>query len=149
MIKGDEDDVSLIVPGLYVSNAEHALKYGHKYSLVVNCTPDIGYADNVKNKIRIPVWDRREEVSNLYSYLLKTQALEEIHEHRTHNGGVLIHCAQGIQRSAAVTGCYMIRYIGCTVPMAISRVQTARPNAFKPFVNFEDAMYACYANNLL
>ena len=60
-------------------------------------------------------------------------------EHR--KGPVLVHCAAGMQRSAAVVAMYlMAKNPGMKVEDAILYIQARRPIAFTPGPNFLRAM---------
>lgn len=46
-----------------------------------------------------------------------------------HHGGVLVHCVQGVSRSAAVVGAYLIKAHGLTTDAALGALRSARPQA--------------------
>jgi protein-tyrosine phosphatase len=51
-------------------------------------------------------------------------------------GPVLVHCAAGMQRSAAIVAMYIIATSGYKVENAIQYIQSKRPIAFTPSPNF-------------
>jgi protein-tyrosine phosphatase len=51
-------------------------------------------------------------------------------------GPVLVHCAAGMQRSAAIVAMYIIATSQYKVENAIQYVQSKRPIAFTPRANF-------------
>ena len=61
-----------------------------------------------------------------------------------HNKGqnVLVHCAAGMQRSAAIIGMFLIATRGMSWQQAIAYTQGIRPIAFRPGPNFKDSLIA-------
>jgi protein-tyrosine phosphatase len=52
----------------------------------------------------------------------------------------LVHCAAGMQRSAAVMAMYLIATQKMTTDQAIAYIRAKRPIAFMPVANFEKAI---------
>lgn len=67
-------------------------------------------------------------VDNTAESLLPTvkQAVELIERSR-HYGNVLVHCRQGVSRSAAIVAAYLIRYRGMTLAAALAHMRRRRP----------------------
>lgn len=61
-----------------------------------------------------------------------------------HNKGqnILVHCAAGMQRSAAIVGMYLIATKGMSWQQAITYIQGIRPIAFRPSPNFKNSLIA-------
>ena len=62
-----------------------------------------------------------------------------------HSGqNILIHCAAGMQRSAAIMAMYLIATRGMSWHQAIDYIQGIRRIAFRPAANFRDSIIAFY-----
>jgi protein-tyrosine phosphatase len=128
------NDFDNIIDTIYVGN-KNASKQCAEFYIIVNCTKDIpNQCDN--NTIRIPVDDSPDESDNMLEYILNTKVLEKMHECVLHNKKVLVHCRAGIQRSATVVVCYLIKYYHMGVYQAITYLQKQRPVAFFGHINF-------------
>jgi protein-tyrosine phosphatase len=115
--------VTEIMPGLFLGNQHSSedpdiLK---RVSIVVNCTKHIKFTDSSKINIRIPVNDpgnsdhlRIDALADSDDQKIMLKALipviELIAKYRKRGAGVLVHCHAGMQRSAVVVACYLIRY---------------------------------------
>ena len=53
---------------------------------------------------------------------------------------MLVHCAQGIQRSATIIAMFLISTKGISWQQAVTYIQGIRPIAFRPSANFEDSL---------
>lgn len=135
-------DHNMIIDYLYIGNKK-AADYNSKYSLIVNCTLDIPFQNNV-NSIRIPVKDDPLECNKFIQYLNETNVLEKINNHLLNKQHVLVHCSQGSQRSCALVACYMIKYYNLTPKEAITFIKDCRPIAFFGQVNFINAINNFY-----
>jgi len=142
--KMDVPDAHEIVPGIWLGNRRAAwndkwLKEKH-IDTVFNATKDIPFSPSIRKQYRIPVDDnlQPEEIRNMtqWSHEAVFKVLQE------HNKGhrILIHCAAGMQRSAAIMGMYMIVTRGMSWQQAITYVQGIRPIAFRPSANFKDSL---------
>jgi protein-tyrosine phosphatase len=114
---------------------------------IINCSKDLqsnGYIPTT----RVPVDDdlSPEEIYNLF--YMSNDLIPKIYHHVDELGeNILIHCAAGMQRSAAVTAMYLL-YSGQVndYESAISLIRKKRPIAFRPSVNFEWAIIEFYNN---
>ena len=129
------DSYNQISTYLYLGNID-SLKYQEQFYLIVNCTKHIPIATKCKETIRISVDDHPTECDNMMAYMNNTHVLERIHHCRMNQKSVLIHCHAGMQRSAAVLACYLIRYYKMTPDEAIIFIKSKRPIAFYPQANF-------------
>jgi len=128
-----------ILPGLWLGDFRAArsgefLKQ-HSIVAVINCTKDLPFHEGNWNKYRIPVDDnlQEEEIRNmaLYSFEAVYKLCLEVKR-----GPVLVHCAAGMQRSAAIVAMYIIATSQYKLENAIQYVQSKRPIAFTPRANF-------------
>lgn len=129
---------------LYVGNRKAPDIPDYKFSLIVNCTKDLKFSKNCDNNIRLPINDNPDECKRLYYYILETKILEKIHEYINKKEPVLIHCQGGIQRSCAVTACYLIKYNNMNPVEAIQYIKICRPIAFFGQVNFIETIQLFY-----
>ena len=138
-----------IVPGLWLGNRTAALDpefhRAKRIKAVFNCTKDIPFEGSVRRRYRIPVDDNleREEIRNLelWSFELVYKIATEMRRAKAEGGAVLVHCAAGMQRSAASVAMYLIAVNNLTTDQAISFIRSKRPIAFMPSANFEDAIH--------
>jgi protein-tyrosine phosphatase len=132
-----------ITRNLYLGDRE-AVQYFDRNALIVNCTNEVPFPANCTNCIRIPVNDDPRECDHLLALLKENAVLEKIHQALLDGKVVLIHCFAGIQRSAAVTACYLMKYYGIEPISAINYIQSKRPVAFYHGANFMNAMNRFY-----
>lgn len=133
-----------IVPGIWLGNfyasKDDIWLIQNKITVVFNATKDLPFSPIIRKQYRIPVDDNLEadEIRNmtLWSQEVVYKVLEE------HNKGniLLIHCAAGMQRSAAIVAMYLIAKKGMTWQQAIQYIQSIRPIAFRPKPNFKDSI---------
>jgi len=133
-----------IVPGLWLGNAiasQDPKFYAQRgIQAVFNCTKDLPFLPSIPRKYRLPVHDnlQDEEIR-----AMENASFEVVYKlSQEHNRGpVLVHCAAGMQRSAAVVAMYlMAKNPGMKVEEAITYIQKRRPIAFTPGPNFLRAM---------
>jgi dual specificity phosphatase 12 len=133
-----------IVPGIWLGNRVAAMDdkwlKENNITVVFNATKDVPFSTIIKRQYRIPVHDnlQPEEIRNMTLWSQETvyRVLEE------HNKGnkILVHCAAGMQRSAAIVAMYLIATRGMTWQQAITYIQHIRPIAFRPSPNFKDSL---------
>jgi len=133
-----------IIPGLWLGNAlasQDPNFYREKrIEAVFNCTKDLPFLPSVPRKYRLPVHDNLQDEEIRTMELSSFEVVYKLSlEHR--KGAVLVHCAAGMQRSAAVVAMYlMAKTPGMKVEEAILYIQKRRPIAFTPGPNFLRAM---------
>ena len=120
-----------IIDNLYLGDASSA--YENDFALIVNCCPEvhINYAND--NVVWLKFHDDRDDNEKLVSLLYTSQILEKIHNHLLSGETVLVHCAMGIQRSATVVACYLLKYTCASnqnVSETIRYIQSKREEAF-------------------
>jgi rhodanese-related sulfurtransferase len=139
-------DAHEIIPGIWLGNRRAALNdkwlKEKNITVVFNASKDIAFSPKIQKQYRIPVDDnlQAEEIRNmtLWSHEVVYKLMKE------HNQGntILLHCAAGMQRSAAIMAMYLIATKGMTWNQAIPFVQGIRPIAFTPQANFKDSIIA-------
>ncbi len=147
-------DMNEIIPFLFLGNRKSLELHHNKFSMIINCTPDIPFPDSYnscnscENCIRLCVKDDPFESVKLYQLIKETNVLEQIHNKIINSQNVLVHCSMGVQRSCAVVGCYLIKYYNLTPNEAIKYIKTKRPIAFFGQVNFRDTLEVIYKNSI-
>ena len=142
------NDADEIVPGMWLGNRNAALNeqwHGEKgIKCVFNCTKEIPFLPNVQRKYRVPVDDnlQSEEIRNLgfWSYEI---VMKMVREYQT-GQPMLVHCAAGMQRSAACVALFLMATKSLTVDEAIAYIRERRPIAFFPNANFREALDSFY-----
>ena len=103
---------------------------------VFNCTKDLPFHSSMRRRYRVPVDDNleEEEIRNmeLWSFEIIYKLLLEYKQGNT----ILIHCAAGIQRSAAVTAMFLMVFTGMKHEDAMQYIRERRPIAFFKNANF-------------
>lgn len=137
-----------ILPGLWLgsikaaSNTHWLAEKGIK--CIFNCTKDIIFQPTNARRYRVPVDDNLEpqEIRNLelWSYEI---VYKMTHEYQT-GEPMLVHCAAGMQRSAACVALFLIATRNMRPDQAIQYIQERRPVAFRPSVNFGPAIEGFY-----
>ena len=141
-------DADEIISGMWLGNRNAALDeqwLGEKgIRSVFNCTKDIPFVTSIPRKYRIPVDDNLEEreIRNmeLWSYEIVYKIMRE---YKT-GEPMLIHCAAGMQRSAASVALFLIVFKNMTPQQAITYIQQRRPIAFRPSANFRKSIEGFY-----
>ena len=139
-------DAHEIVPGIWLGNRRAALNdkwLAEKHiSVVFNITKDIPFSPTIKKQYRVPINDNLEpeEIRNmtLWSHEILYNLIKE---HNAANN-ILVHCAAGMQRSAAVIAMYLIVKNGLSWNQGVLYIQKIRPIAFRPGINFKDSIVA-------
>ena len=138
------ENANLIVPNLWLGNskAAHDEEFLRKNNIftVFNCSKDIPFNRLAKRCYRVPVDDnlRQEEIRNmeLWSFEIIAKLCKEMKAGHT----VLVHCAAGMQRSAAVVAMYLIAVHRVPAEEAMDHVREKRPIAFLPMANFKQSI---------
>jgi protein-tyrosine phosphatase len=89
---------------------------------------------------RVPVDDnlQEEEIRNLQHW--SWEIVYKVSKERSSGNHILIHCAAGMQRSAAVTAMFLISQHRCTTDEAIQFIKSKRPVAFLGNANFYNSI---------
>jgi rhodanese-related sulfurtransferase len=132
-----------ILPGYWLGNAvaarDEVFLKEKGIRAVFNCSKEIPFRTTHLMNYRIPVDDnlQADEIRNLELW-----AFEIVYKVRKEHtqGPVLVHCAAGMQRSAAVTAMYLIALTGQKWEDVKAYIRGKRPIAFQPAANFEKAI---------
>ena len=129
-----------IIPGLWLGNRKASQDTDwlteKNITAIFNATKDIPFALGNRSMYRIPVDDNLEddEIRNMehWSWEIVFKVMKE------YNAGkkILIHCAAGMQRSAAITAMVLIAKYRCNTDDAIKYIKSKRPIAFYGQANF-------------
>jgi len=146
------DNANEIIPNLWLGNRNAPLEREHlrncNIKLIINCTKDIEYpVDSNIQVVRLPINDINSEESNQIlddkindlTYLIDVYLNTKL--------GVLIHCYAGVQRSATVVLCYLIKYKHYNIEMAKIIMKNKRSIVFFPYPTF-DSFLNNYALNV-
>jgi dual specificity phosphatase 12 len=129
-----------ILPGLWLGSRHAALDdawlKSHQIGAVFNCSKDIPFVPGQRSLFRIPVDDnlQDDEIRNLE--LWSWEIVYKISKELSQGKKVLVHCAAGMQRSAASVAMFLISQFRCTTDEAIAYVKSRRPIAFFGNANF-------------
>jgi protein-tyrosine phosphatase len=137
-----------IVPTLWIGNRAAALDpeflAAKKITTVFNCTKDIPFEPTIRRQYRVPVDDNLQEAEirnlELWSYEVVYKILAEHRRCLDEGTGVLVHCAAGMQRSAASVAMYLVATKNMTTDEVIRYIQSKRKIAFRPSANFEKSI---------
>ena len=140
----DYDDIT---DYLYLGNMNAVNTTEIDFSLIVNCSKDLDFPNNVKDCIRIPINDDPADSESLLELIKTTNVLVKINNYVKNNKYVLVHCRAGIQRSCALIACYLIKYYNMSPDAAIEYVRYRRPVAFLGSVNLERTISVFYTLN--
>lgn len=139
------DPANEILPGLWLGNRYAALDenwlQAHQITTVFNCSKDIPFSqEKPRTLYRIPVDDdlSEQEIRNLG--LWSWEIAYKITQERAKGGRILVHCAAGMQRSAASIAIYLISTYRCTTDEAIQFLKSKRSVAFYGNANFYKSM---------
>jgi dual specificity phosphatase 12 len=130
-----------IIPNLWLGNrnapkeTENLKK--NNIQLIINCSKDIIYPiDPNIEVIRLSIHDlntteSNEILANKINYLTYI-----INVYLNNNIGVLVHCYAGVQRSATVVLCYLLKYKSMSLDMAKTIMKEKRNIVFFPYPTF-------------
>jgi protein tyrosine phosphatase len=135
------DYANEIIPNLWLGNrnapkeTENLKK--NNIQLIINCSKDIIYPiDPNIEVIRLSIHDlntteSNEILANKINYLTYI-----INVYLNNNIGVLVHCYAGVQRSATVVLCYLLKYKNMSLDMAKTIMKEKRNIVFFPYPTF-------------
>lgn len=139
-----------ILPGLWLGNyqasRDEVFLHTHNIRTVFNCTKDLQFHPSIPNRYRVPVDDnlKDEEIRNmeLWSYEITYKLLNEYKKGQP----ILVHCAAGMQRSAAVVAMFLMATQGMNWDQAYRHIRQRRAIAFFPKANFEKSILGFYSS---
>jgi hypothetical protein len=135
-------NANLVRPRLWLGNYDAArderFLQANNITVIFNCTKNLEFLPlpSVQRRYRIPVDDnlRDEEIINMEKWSPEFVMIL-LQEYKAGNT-ILVHCAAGMQRSAAAVAMLLIVLEGLTPAEAIAAVQQKRIIAFMPSANF-------------
>jgi protein-tyrosine phosphatase len=138
------DPANEILPRLWLGNAKSSMDpqfiQQQKIQVVFNCTKNHPFSHLIPTQYRVPVDDnlQEEEIRNmdLWASEIAYRILYEYQQGKT----ILVHCAAGMQRSAAAIAFFLICYRRIHATDAMEYIQARRPIAFRPKANFGRAI---------
>lgn len=129
-----------IIPRLWLGNAKSSMDENfirqHNIVVVFNCTKNLPFSPIIPIQYRIPVDDNLEEQEirnmELWSDEIAYKIIKEYVEGKT----ILVHCAAGMQRSAASVAFMLIAHYKMRALDAMKFIKEKRNIAFYPRANF-------------
>lgn len=108
--------------------------------LIINCCPEVTINYNKLNikpdVVYLKFNDDPEESDKLLKILDESKILNIMHDYISCGKNVLVHCAMGIQRSATIVACYLLKYYKADINTTILHIKHRRPQSFENGVNF-------------
>jgi hypothetical protein len=144
------NDADEILPNLWLGNKNSALDHiwlkEKNIKSVFNCTKDLPFSFTIQRKYRVAVDDNLQavEIRNLELWSFEV-VMKMIIEYKT-GQPMLVHCAAGMQRSAACCAMFLIAVNKMKPDEAIAFIREKRPIAFRPGVNFRKAIEGFYTS---
>ena len=136
-----ENGGKIYLGDMITSTDAHFLE-NNNIEVIINCTNDLPFNNNYKIKnYRCGISDltlNSEKENQLYKEKIN-YFLEIIDKALNNNKNILIHCRNGMQRSAAMVASYLIKYNNLTKDEAIIYIKNKRWIAFKP-INIFDSL---------
>jgi len=134
------NQADMIIPRVWLGNKHASMdeKFLRQQGIqtVFNCTKDLPFHHTMRRRYRVPVDDNleEEEIRNmeLWSFEIIYKLLLEYKEGNI----ILVHCAAGMQRSAAVVAMFLMVLTGMKHEDAMLYIKEKRPIAFHQSANF-------------
>jgi predicted protein tyrosine phosphatase len=132
-----------IIPNLWLGSRlapiNQDLIHDKNIKLIINCTKDIEYyTDPNIQTVRLAINDSNTEESNRILGESIDNLTFLIDLYLQNNMGVLVHCYAGVQRSATVVLCYLIKYKHLQLQMAKTIMKDKRSIVFFPYPTFDN-----------
>ena len=134
-----------IINNIYLGNYNDSLnnQFIKDFSLIINCSKDLPFNDNINNntkKIRISINDDLSNKSNIELYNYLNYITNIIHNYTINKQKIFIYCYAGKQRSPSVIAAYLIKYYNFSIYEAINYIKQKKNNTFKPKINFYNSL---------
>jgi protein-tyrosine phosphatase len=141
-----KNNADLIIPRVWLGNfnASQDLMFlkANQITVIVNCTKDLPFLTAAGAKqYRIPIHDNLDPVEIRNLSLWSYEAVQKIMAEYKAGHHILIHCAAGMQRSAAVVAMFLIAFYRTHFIDAAVHIKKRRPIAFFPSANFKHAIH--------
>lgn len=131
-----------ILPNLWLGNFNSAKDENFlrnaNIKTVFNCTKDLPFHHSIKRQYRVPIDDNLQAVEIRNLELWSLDFMIKLHkEYQNGKNPILVHCAAGMQRSAAGVAMFLIATKpDMTSEQACQFIKNKRPIAFTPSANF-------------
>jgi len=140
MVSMESNIADEIIPRLWLGNAKASMDENfirqNNIVVVFNCTKNLPFSPIIPIQYRIPVDDNLEEQEirnmELWSDEIAYKITKEYMEGKT----ILVHCAAGMQRSAASVAFMLIAHSKMRALDAMKFIKQKRSIAFYPRANF-------------
>jgi len=139
-IKNQNEVIDNLWLGNYISSHDINFLNDKKIELIINMTKEIEFPNLEINKIRISMNDNFSEVNSKILLESFNNNFQIIDGYITNNKGVLIHCRQGMQRSATFTALYLMKKYKISWIEAKEIIRQKRSIAFFPFPIFNSIL---------
>lgn len=138
------DPANEIIPRIWLGNAKASMdpefiKHAG-ITVVFNCTKDRAFSPLIPTKYRVPVDDNLQEAEIRNMELWASEIAYQILREYQQGHVILIHCAAGMQRSAAAVAFFLIVYHQRHASEVMPFIKERRPIAFHPSANFGRAI---------
>jgi protein-tyrosine phosphatase len=146
------DNANQIIPNLWLGNRNSPTEYANlkknNIKLIINCTKDLNYwVPRDIHTVRLAINDANTEESNRILGEKMTELTFLMELYLKNNMGVLVHCWAGMQRSATVVICYLLKYKRYKLDEAKQIMKKERSIVFLPFPTFDDFINS-YSKNV-
>ena len=129
-----------ILPKLWLGNAKSSMDENFirskNITVVFNCTKNLPFSPIIPIKYRVPVDDNLEEEEIRNMELWSTEISYKIIKEYVDGKPILVHCAAGMQRSAASVAFMLIAFKKMRGLEAMNFIKERRRVAFYPRANF-------------
>lgn len=128
--------------GDFISSSDKSFLNTSKIETIINCTNDLPFYDIKINNYRCGISDitiNNKKENEHYIKKINT-FLKIINSSLKENKNVLIHCRNGMQRSAIMVAAYLIKYENFDKNKALEHIKKIRWVAFLPINLFEDVL---------
>lgn len=140
-------DATEVAPRLWLGNRGAALSgtwlEDHDIGAIFNCTKDLPFLhpdDPRVRRYRVPVDDDLSDREVNALALWAPEVVSKLAREYQRGEPVLVHCAAGMQRSAAVCAMFLMAVEGVSRQHAVGYLRSLRPIAFFPAANFAGAL---------
>jgi protein-tyrosine phosphatase len=143
-----------IIPNLWLGNRNSPKEIdtlkNNNIKLIINCSKNLNYDTDVNIQVvRLSINDVNSEESNQILGDQIEYLIYLVNLYLNNNCGVLIHCYAGVQRSATVVLCYLLKYKNMNLNMGKAIMKQNRSIVFFPYPTFDTFInnYAININN--